>query len=194
MPCPCKQAMCYANLLAVMIWKDTKGQKAKSGLNWLGNSVSTEKVSLPFGPECCLWRNCLRGSHIVKRMYSSDIGILKSPQLPMLSWVTKGILYTSFGWCYVAWVACVTQQAQTGNPSHSGPWAKAVSQVGLPLPEARIMQTAFPSIFFKFNAGTLSPFTVHKSFDWTAAAWLVDPPNADKQGGFYLSLFLCSFI
>lgn len=39
---------------------------------------------------------------------------------------------------------------------HPGPWAKAIPQMGLPLPEAEITQTVLPSMFFMCATGTLS--------------------------------------
>lgn len=50
-----------------------EGQK----VDWIGwITVSTNKVSLPPSrPACCLWRNCPRRSHTLKRMYSPCVGI-----------------------------------------------------------------------------------------------------------------------
>ena len=47
--------------------------------------------------------------------------------------------------------------------------------MGLPLPEAGVTQTVFPSIFFMCTTGTLSPSTVRKGSDWAGPARLTDP-------------------
>lgn len=56
-----------------MIWKDIEGQKV-DWIVWISLSVQIKSLFLPPGM-CCQWRNCSRGSHILKRMYSLRVGI-----------------------------------------------------------------------------------------------------------------------
>lgn len=53
--------------------------------------------------------------------------------------------------------------------------------MGLPFPKARITQTTLPFIFFMCIAGTLSPSTVCKKFDWADSSWLADPQVLSNQ-------------
>lgn len=46
---------------------------------------------------------------------------------------------------------------------------KAELCVGMPLPGAAVTQTVYPSIFFMYTTGTLSPSTACKSVGWGGA-------------------------
>ena len=63
--------------------------------------------------------------------------------------------------------------------------------MGLPLPEAGITQTVFPSIFFMCTTGTLSPSAVCKSSDWAGPAQLTDPLVLTNQVAFARCVSQC---
>lgn len=66
---------------------------------------------------------------------------------------------------------------------HPGPWAKAIPQMGLPLPEAEITQTVLPSMFLCVLQ-ELYLSIVHEQF-WLGRATLIGRSlTVDYLGGF----------
>ena len=62
---------------------------------------------------------------------------------------------------------------------------------GFALPKAGLTQAVFPNRFFMCTTGTLSPFTVHGSFDCTGPAQLADPLLLTNQVAFAKCVSQC---